>query len=413
MTIGRQGLDALLADATVQRLFVALGAEGAETRIVGGAVRNALMGFPVHDIDCATTALPQDVLRLARQAGLKAVPTGIDHGTVTIVIEGRPFEVTTLRADARTNGRHAEVVFGSDFEADARRRDFTINALYLDATGTLFDPVGGLPDIAARKVRFIGDALARIREDYLRIMRFFRFHAAYGEGTPDRDGFLACIRGREGLDRLSRERVRAELLRLLGARNAATSLEAMSAGGLLHVILGGVPDHGRFARAAAASDDTLLRLCALAVMVPEDAERLRERLRLSKAEFERLHKLVGLTAHLHGRVELLSERDIRRLAVKHTAPMLADAVMLTAGETTPRLASAAAELLTRYLSGSEPVPSFPFSGAQLAGKGVEPGPRMGVILHKARDLWLEADCPADRAVLDFLLTEAIGQDDSA
>ena len=189
--------------------------------MVGGAVRNALLGIPIGDIDIATTALPDEVIRRARAAGIKSVPTGIDHGTVTLVVEGQPFEVTTLREDIETFGRKAKVAFGRDWVRDAERRDFTINGLSVDADGVVHDHVGGLADIAARRVRFIGDPDQRIAEDYLRILRFFRIHAAYGAGEPDRAGYLACIRGRAGLAGLSAERVRMEMLKLVVANGAA------------------------------------------------------------------------------------------------------------------------------------------------------------------------------------------------
>ena len=179
---------------------------GEEARVVGGAVRNALLKLPVADIDIATTALPDEVIRRAQAAGIKSVPTGIEHGTVTLVVDEQPFEVTTLREDTETFGRKAKVAFGRDWARDAERRDFTINGLSVDADGVVHDHVGGLADIAARRVRFIGDPGARIAEDYLRILRFFRIHAAYGAGEPDRAGYLACIGGRAGLSALSAER---------------------------------------------------------------------------------------------------------------------------------------------------------------------------------------------------------------
>ena len=189
--------------------------DGEEARVVGGAVRNALLGLGADEIDVATTAVPEEVVRRVQAAGFKAVPTGIEHGTVTVVADKIPFEVTTLRQDVETYGRHAKVAFGRDWKADAERRDFTINAFSARADGTVYDYVGGLADLKARRVRFIGDPQQRIEEDYLRILRFFRFHAAYGTSDhPDREGLEACIAGRDGLDHLSRERVRMELMKL-------------------------------------------------------------------------------------------------------------------------------------------------------------------------------------------------------
>ena len=195
---------AWLQEAPLKDLLAVLDGAGEEARVVGGAVRNALLAEPLGDIDIATTALPPEVMRRAEVAGFKAVPTGIEHGTVTVVAHGRPFEVTTLREDVETFGRHAKVAFGRHWRRDAERRDFTMNALSLARDGTVYDYVGGLADVEARRVRFIGDAATRIAEDYLRILRFFRFHAAYGEGALDPAGVAACIAGRAGLDQLSR-----------------------------------------------------------------------------------------------------------------------------------------------------------------------------------------------------------------
>ena len=236
-------------------------------------------------------------MRRVEAAGWKAIPTGIEHGTVTVVIDGKPFEITTLRQDVETYGRKAKVVFGRDWRADAERRDFTINALSAAADGTVYDYVGGVADIAARRVRFIGEPAMRIAEDYLRILRFFRFHAWYGSGAPDPAGLQACIRARAGLETLSRERVRMELLKLLLAPHATPTLAVMAETGLLGTVLGGVPQLASFenmAKVEAAmglAADAVRRLGALGVMVMEDAERLGQRLRLSNADAERLAAL--------------------------------------------------------------------------------------------------------------------------
>src|SRR6201994_2467623 len=194
-----------LTSGPTSRVLALLNGNGEEARVVGGAVRNALLNIPTGDIDIATTALPDEVVRRAKAAGIKSVPTGIEHGTVTLVIDAQPFEVTTLREDTETFGRKAKVAFGRDWVRDAERRDFTINGLSVDANGVVHDHVGGLADILAKRVRFIGDPTQRIAEDYLRILRFFRMHAAYGTGEPDRAGYLACIAAREGLATLSAE----------------------------------------------------------------------------------------------------------------------------------------------------------------------------------------------------------------
>src|SRR4051794_7997235 len=204
-----------LTSGPAARVLALLNADGEEARVVGGAVRNALLNIPPGDFDIATTAVPDEVTRRAKAAGIKSVPTGVEHGTVTLVVDGHPFEVTTLREDTETFGRKAKVAFGRDWVRDAERRDFTINGLTVDAAGIVHDHVGGLADIAVRRVRFIGDAGQRIAEDYLRILRFFRMHAVYGVGEPDRAGYLACIGGSEGVAGLSAESVRMGGLKLL------------------------------------------------------------------------------------------------------------------------------------------------------------------------------------------------------
>ena len=225
----------------VQSVLAMLAAAGHRALLVGGCVRNDLLGQPVADIDIATDARPLRVVELAAQAGLKSVPTGIDHGTVTVIAEGVPHEVTTFRRDVETDGRRAVVAFTHEVALDAARRDFTMNALYAEADGTVIDPIGGLPDLLARKVRFVGDAHARIREDALRILRFFRFHAWYGDPAQgmDTEALAACAAHPEGLAPLSKERIGHEMRRLLAASDPAPALAAMQAAGLLSIILPG------------------------------------------------------------------------------------------------------------------------------------------------------------------------------
>ena len=284
--------DWITAPAT-QAVCTALEGAGHAAFFVGGCVRNALMGVAVDDIDMATDAAPDAVMRLAEAAGLKPVPTGFDHGTITVVSDGKPHEVTTFREDVDTFGRHAEVAFGSDLEADARRRDFTMNALYARPDGTVIDPLGGIDDLHARRVRFIGDASARIREDYLRILRFFRFHAHYGDPDTglDADALAACADNLDGLEGLSRERVGAEMRKLLSAPDPAPSVAAMQAAGVLAVILPGA-DAGVLAplvhleAQAATHPDAIRRLAALGGVD------VAARLRLSRADSRRLSRLV-------------------------------------------------------------------------------------------------------------------------
>jgi len=233
-----------LADPAAQRVCAMLESAGHAAYFVGGCVRNALIDAPVQDLDLSTDARPQDVMMLAEDAGLKAVPTGIDHGTVTVVSDGRPFEITTFRRDVATDGRRAKVSFADTIEADASRRDFTMNALYADARGVVHDPLGGLPDLQARRVRFIDDPAQRIREDYLRILRFFRFHAWFGDAQAglDAEGLAACAEHAEGIEGLSKERIGHEMLRLLAAPDPAPAVAAMAqAGVLMRVIAGAEP----------------------------------------------------------------------------------------------------------------------------------------------------------------------------
>ena len=222
-----------LSNPSARAVFAALAAGGHEARAVGGAVRNALFGKAVKDVDIATTAAPEETMRLARAAGLKAHPTGIEHGTITVVAGHEPYEVTTLRRDIETFGRHARVTFTTDWTEDAKRRDFTMNALYCAADGTIHDPLGGYPDLAARRVRFIGDAHERIREDFLRILRFFRLYAEYGRGEPDPTSLDACVAERTGLANLSGERIRAEFLRMLAAPGAVDAAASLAIYGIL------------------------------------------------------------------------------------------------------------------------------------------------------------------------------------
>jgi len=412
--LDREALAALLRRPALARLLAALDGAGEEARVVGGAVRNALLGRPVRDIDIATTATPDGVTARAREAGFRPVPTGIEHGTVTVVVDGAPFEVTTLREDIEADGRRAVVRFGRDFDADARRRDFTINALSLGRDGRLHDPVGGLADLAARRVRFIGDPAARIREDYLRTLRFFRFHAEYGEGGLDRAGFEATIREREGLGVLSPERIRAELLKLLTARRGVALVAALSDAGLLARLIGGVGEIGRLGRAAAydgaGAPDAVRRLAALAVVTQEDAERLRERLRLSNAEHDRLAVHADLLARLKSIAGPLDALAIRRLVADHGAAALDDALAILDGEPRPVVLPEAQSALHRYAQGDEAVPTFPLRGADILARGVPKGPRVGALLARARAAWLAEGCPTDRAAAERLLGHTLAEE---
>jgi poly(A) polymerase len=396
---------AFLARPEVAAILAALNREGAQTRIIGGAVRDLLLGVDVGDLDLATTAPPQETIRLGEAAGYKAVPTGIAHGTVTLVRNGIGFEVTTLRRDVETDGRHATVAFGTDFAEDALRRDFTINALGLDHAGQVHDYCDGLADLAARRIRFIGEAGARIREDYLRILRFFRFHARYGEGGLDPAGLAACIAGRAGLEGLSRERVRAEMLKLLVAPLATEAVEAMAGAGLLMPVLGGVPQLARFRAIAddpAAQVYPAFRLAALAVSVREDALRLRERLRLSNEEADRIERIALALEGLSGRAVLPAIAALRHLAHRVGADAVAAGLVLLNASAGPARQQEVQGLIAELGR----TPRFRLSGRDALALGVAAGPAVGRALDEARRLWIEAGCPAAEAEQRGLLAAA-------
>jgi poly(A) polymerase len=384
-----------LRQGEVADLLTALNCDGEEARVVGGAVRNELLHLPVAEIDVATTAVPDEVMRRVATAGWKAVPTGIEHGTVTVVIRGHPFEVTTLREDIETFGRKARVMFGRDWRADAQRRDFTMNALSASAAGKVFDYVGGLEDIAAHRVRFIGNPQQRIAEDYLRILRFFRFHANFAEGPPDAAGLHACIAARAGLDTLSRERVRMELMKIFVASGAAATLTVMNDSGLLGPVLGGVAyivSFEKMARIEVALElesDAIRRLGALAVMVNEDAERLAERLRLSNAEIGRL---LGLESWWRIAPES-DERGARALLYRLGPQSFADRVLLAWSRTEAGSGDTAWRELAR-LPQRWTAPDFPLKSADFTKLGIRPGPALGAAMRAAKEAWIAADFPS-------------------
>ncbi|WP_439373739.1 CCA tRNA nucleotidyltransferase [Bradyrhizobium sp. DASA03120] len=389
------------------RVLQLLGTDGEEARVVGGAVRNALLGLMPGDIDIATTALPEEVIRRAKAAGIKSVPTGIDHGTITLVIDRHPYEVTTLREDTQTFGRKARVAFGRDWVKDAERRDFTMNGLSVDAAGVVHDYVGGIDDARARRVRFIGDPDQRIAEDYLRILRFFRIHAAFGAGEPDRNGYLACIRGRAGLASLSAERVRMEMLKLLVAGGASAAALAMADGGLLQALIGGVAYTGpldtmiAIERELGLTPSSTRRLAALTVAVTEDAKRVAARLRLSNAEAKALDSM----GHRWWRFAAMDEAHARRLLYRLGTERYHDRVLLgwarAAGEMHSPRWRARAELPQRWTA-----PKFPLKAADFIARGLAEGPALGHVLTLAEDAWLAADFPLEEAALASIADQA-------
>jgi len=410
--------EAWFKDPALQRILTLLNADGGEARVAGGAVRNALMGLPVADIDVATTLRPEKVVERAVTSGIRAVPTGIEHGTVTLVIDGHGFEVTTLRRDVETDGRRAKVAFGTDWQADAERRDLTINALYADAQGEVIDLVNGLPDIETRTVRFIGEAAERIAEDYLRILRFFRFFAHYGSGRPDADGLRACARAKDKLSTLSAERVWAETRKLLSAADPSRALLWMRQAGVLSEILPetekwGIDGiHGLVAteKSLGWAPDPLLRLAAI---VPPDAERLdalAKRLKMSNAEAARL----ATWANAPVPPDEVTDVGFDRLLYRHGAEglvlrlRLALASARTAAEGDPaamRRSARLSVLLKRAESYDRP--AFPLSGADIVAAGVPAGKRVGEILKELEDFWVERNFTLDRAALTARLEDMI------
>lgn len=397
-----------LVHGATARVLQLLNADREEARVVGGAVRNALLNLPPGDIDIATTAVPEEVIRRAKSAGIKSVPTGIDHGTVTLVVDGHPFEVTTLREDTETFGRKAKVAFGRDWARDAERRDFTMNGLSVDAEGVVHDYVGGLEDAAARRVRFIGSPDQRIAEDYLRILRFFRIHAAFGAGDPDREAYVACIRGRAGLAGLSAERVRMEMLKLLVADGAWAAAVAMSEGGLLQPLIGGVGYTGPLAamiaieRELGLKADAIRRLAALTVAVTEDAKRVAARLRLSNAEAKALDSM----GHRWWRLPSKDEAGARRLLYRLGVDRYRDRVLLAWARGRADIAAARwrdlAQLPQRWTA-----PKFPLRAADFIDRGLAEGPALGHVLTLAEDAWLAAGFPQDEAALASIADQAV------
>ncbi|MGI6851938.1 CCA tRNA nucleotidyltransferase [Mesorhizobium sp. 1B3] len=399
-----------LSDERLQKLLAALSQGGDLARIAGGAVRNALLGTSVSDIDIATTTSPEETARRAQAAGFKAVPTGAEHGTITVIADGRPFEVTTLRADVETDGRRAKVAFGRDWREDAARRDFTINALYADADGTVIDYVGGVADIESRTLRFIGDAETRIHEDYLRILRFFRFFAWYGAGRPDAEGLKACARLKHGLDRLSVERIWTELKKLLAAPDPSRALLWMRQAGVLTKVL---PESEKWGIDAihgvvkAGADlgwepDAVLRLEALVPPDPARVATLAERLKLSNAEAERLAGWA--TAPRLG--STTSEAMLAKALYRGDRQGLVDRLRLDLAAARWRAVQDDAALVeaggySRLLRFAQKwrKPAFPINGGDLLALGVPKGPDIGKLLGELETAWVESGFTLERNVL--------------
>lgn len=401
----RLALQPWMSAPETKRLMTVLG----EARFVGGVVRNSLLGKPIADIDIATPHRPEKVTALLQAAGIKAVPTGIDHGTVTAVVNGKPFEVTTLRRDVATDGRRAVVAFTTDWAEDAQRRDFTMNALYADADGTVYDTVGGVADLEAGCVRFVGDSITRIREDYLRILRLFRFHAWYGKGPLHAEALYACDKEKAGLATLSGERIAKEMLKLLEAENPVPVLIAMGEIGILGEIIPGASDIMRLRRLASLdaamgfAPDGILRLAALvprerAVLV---AQVIAARWKLSNAQQDRLVDAAGTSRD----VTPFTERKSARRQLYRLGPeRFHDALLLAIAEETRD--SDTWRVIVEGVKGLE-APHFPLSGHDVIGRGIRIGPLIGKVLGDVESWWVENDFPEDAGLLAARLDEAI------
>ncbi|WP_144755468.1 CCA tRNA nucleotidyltransferase [Bartonella saheliensis] len=401
---------AWLQQSDVQTLLRILSLEGEEARIVGGAVRNQLLGQPISDIDIATTCLPQQIIARVEEAGFKAIPTGVAFGTITVVAHSCSYEVTTLRSDIETDGRHAKVVFGRDWKKDAERRDFTINALYCDAAGNLYDDVGGLSDIASRTVRFIGVAENRIREDYLRILRFFRFFAWYGAGRPDVEGLRACVRLKDGLKKLSSERIWAEMKKLLLASDPTRALLWMRQSRVLSLIFPETEKWGIDAIHALVNTeqtlgwkiDPLLRLESLLPPDPIRLHKMAQRLRFSHKETTRLKEW----AELEIIKQNCSDHFVQKLIYFHGRQPVLDQLSLSVAASHVDIPEKSEALQKKedyfklyQLAQKWQIPTFPINGNDLIKKGFSKGILLGKKLKELEMIWIESGFLMDRHTL--------------
>jgi poly(A) polymerase len=407
------GVKPWMQAAETRAVMAALEAAGGAgcARFVGGCVRNTVIGRPVADIDIATTLTPDRVTAALKAAGLKAVPTGVEFGTVTAVAAGKPFEITTLRRDVETDGRHAVVAYTDDWAEDAARRDFRLNALYADAKGYLFDPTGeGEADARAGRIVFVGDPETRIREDGLRILRFFRFLAWYGKGEPDADGLAACERMKGSLISLSAERIAKELLRLLAADDPRPALRLMAATGILSLVVPQAHGLARFEHLVEIESDLfqcdpLLRLAALLPDDPAAGQAMAERLRLSNAQRNRLVAALGTEPRL---VSWLSPREARRAVYQLGVDAFCDRLMLGwAGS--ERHAAAMQWRALLPMAQSWPRPTFPLTGQEVIAAGVPEGPMVGEVMREIEAWWIDQDFIDDKlSIVERLKSVAQG-----
>lgn len=381
-----------LNDPATRAVIAALEAAGGPgcARFVGGCVRNALMGQPIDDVDIATTLKPEQTKAAIEAAGMKAVPTGMAHGTVTAVSGRKPYEITTLRQDVSTDGRNATVAFTDDWAEDAARRDFRLNALYADASGEVFDPTGhGVSDAAAGRIVFVGEARTRICEDYLRILRFFRFYAWYGRGEPDAEAMAACATLAEGMTRLSAERVSKEMLKLLAAPDPRRAVAAMREAGVLAQVLPEAASLATFEAMVERSPDAEMRLMALLPPDQDVVKAVAVRLRLSNAVRDRL----TAAARAWAVVDLeMTDQAARAALYRQGRPAFKDAVVRRWAEAA-RADTGARRLLA--LADSWTAPRLPVGGRELARLGLEPGPETGRVLKAFEDGWIADDFPTE------------------
>jgi poly(A) polymerase len=376
-----------------------------EARFVGGVVRNSLMGREVSDIDIATPLTPDEVTKRLEATKLKAVPTGVEHGTITAISNGRPYEVTTLRRDVSTDGRRAVVAFTTDWAEDAQRRDFTMNALYADATGEVFDTVGGIADLKAGRVRFVGDPVTRIREDFLRILRLFRFHAWYGKGEIDKPALQACAAEKAGLRQLSGERIAKEMLKLLAAEDPVPVLRSMAATGILSEVLPGELNIVRLERLVAIDGtnffqpDAILRLAALLPDRAAGAHEIADRWKLSNADRDRLADIAGNTDKI---VSYLSIKEVRKLLYKLGTARFKDRVSLKWAED-PKETNFVQWRALLAMADAWQRPKFPLDGGNVMAAGVPQGPLIGKILTEVEEWWIDSDFIDD----EFSLAERL------
>ena len=363
----------------LRKLFKAIAKAGGEARVAGGAVRNTIMGLPVHEVDVATTLSPEAVTTACAAAGLSVHPTGIDHGTVTVVADHHPYEVTTLRHDVETDGRWAKVAYTNDWQADAMRRDFTMNALYCDEDGKVYDYTNGYRDALRNRIIFVGDPRQRIQEDYLRILRFFRFHARFGKGQPDEAGLAACVGLAKGLDLLSPERIRQEMFKLLEADQAVRTLKLMHRVGILSHLIDYKEEWRVLERLPV---DSVLRLSVLAA----DPVSMQARWRLSNAEGKRIEAIHDSPAPMPA----MSPREQRIMLYRTGAETWRDLVCVAWARSDAPMDDRRWKSMLR-LPDRWPIPKLPVTGRDLIDLGVAPGPKLGATLRRIEDGWMASD----------------------